>query len=128
MPNNASLTMPETYLPRIQAFRDELIKMLPRAPNDRASRGSLEAMPTQRLILAFVNWRMRLIPAKPRMVKFWSGGITPLQAQSARSKLQPLLKAAAAGKDLTPYLSDSVNRVGIDLNETGPRSKRRTMG
>jgi hypothetical protein len=118
---------PETYRPRIQAFRDELIKMLPRAPNDKASRGSLEAMPMHRLILAFVNWRMRLIPAKPRMVQFWSGGITPLQAQLARSKLQPLLRAAATGKVLTPYLSDSVNRIGIDLNETSPRSKRRDM-
>jgi hypothetical protein len=119
--------MLETYRPRIQAFRSDLIKMLPRAPNDRNSQKSMEAMPTNRLILAFIHWRMRLIPAKPRMVRFWSGGITPLQTQLARSKLQPLLKAAAAGKDLTPYLSDYVNRIGIDLNETSPRSKRRDM-
>jgi hypothetical protein len=119
--------MPETYRPRIQAFRDELIKTLPRAPNDKASRGSLEAMPTNRLILASMNWRMQLIPAKPRMVRFWSGGITPLQTQVAKSKLQPLLMAAAAGRDLTPYLSDRVNRIGIDLAETSPRSQRRDM-
>jgi hypothetical protein len=119
--------MPDTWPPRIQAFRNDLIKMLPRAPNDRASRRSLEAMPTNRLILAFITWRMRLIPAKPRMVRFWSGGITPTQAQMGQSKLQPLLRSAAAGKDLTPYLSDRVNRVGIDLSEASPRAKRRDI-
>ena len=123
----ARLTMLETYRPRIQAFRTDLIKMLPRAPNNRNSLTSLEAMPTNRLILAFINWRMRLIPAKPRMVRFWSGGITPRQAKIAEPKLKPLLKAAAAGSDLTPFMSDYVNRIGVDLTETSPRPKRRDM-
>jgi hypothetical protein len=119
--------MLEAKRPRVQAFRDDIIKKLPRAPNDRGSLRSLEAMPTHQLILAFITWRMRLIPAKPRMVRFWSGGITPQQAQIARSKLEPLLRSAAAGKDLTPYLSDRVSRIGIDLSEHSPRAKRREI-
>lgn len=116
--------MPDPYSPRIHAFRNDLIKKLPRAPNDRAARGSLEAMPTNLLILAFMTWRMRLIPAKPRMVRFF---ITPLQAEMARSKLRPFLRSVAAGEDLTPYLSDRVNRVGIDLSKASPRAKRRDI-
>ena len=60
--------MSYSYPPRIQAFRDEMIGMLPRAPNTRASLEALRAMPTRRVISAFVTWRMRLIPAKPRKV------------------------------------------------------------
>jgi hypothetical protein len=65
--------MSNSYPPRIQAFRDDMIKMLPRAPNNRASLESLRAMPTRRVILAFFTCRMRLIPAKPRAVRLWSG-------------------------------------------------------
>ena len=67
------------YPPRIQAFRNSIIKELPRAPNDKTSRAELEAMPTRRLILAFLTWRMRLIPAKPRKVTLWAGGVTPTE-------------------------------------------------
>ena len=107
--------MNEAYPPRIRAFRDEVIQTLPRAPNDRRSREAMRAMPTHRLILALVTWRMRLMPAKPRMVTFWSGGVMPLHARMAGAPLRALLEKVAAGQDLTPYLSDRVNRVGIDL-------------
>jgi len=50
----------EGYSRRIQAFRASMIKELPRAPNNKASRASLEAMPTRRLILTFITWRMRV--------------------------------------------------------------------
>jgi hypothetical protein len=101
------LTTSSSYPPRIQAFRDAMIKMLPRAPNNVASLESLRAMPTRRVLLAFLTWRMRFIPAKPRAVRFWSGGVTPSQAQAARPKLQPLLQKVAAGRDLTPIFLTS---------------------
>jgi len=72
-------------------------------------------MPTHKLILAFLTWRMRLIPAKPRTVKYWSGGVTPDQFCSERLKIQSLLEKVVAGKDLTPHLSDRVNKKGIVL-------------
>jgi len=119
--------MSNSYPPRVQAFRDDMIKMLPRAPNTGASREDLRAMPTHRLILAFVTWRMRLIPAKPRAVRFWSGGVTPSQVEAAKRKLQPFLKKVAAGKDLTPHLSDLVNKKGIVLPGANPADKRKDI-
>ncbi|MDB6042437.1 MAG: hypothetical protein JWM63_988 [Gammaproteobacteria bacterium] len=116
-----------SYSPRIQEFRDDMIKMLPRAPNNRTSLESLKAMPTHRLILAFVTWRMRLIPAKPRAVRIWSGGVTPLQFQSAKSKLRPLLEKVTAGKDLTPHLSDLVHKKGVILPGARPRDRRQDI-
>ena len=117
------MAMTNLYPPRIQAFRDDMIKMLPRAPNNLASLESLRAMPMRRVILAFLTWRMRLIPAKPRAVRFWSGGVSPSQAQAARPRLQPFLQKVAAGKDLTPHLSDLVNKKGVIL--PGARSADR---
>jgi len=107
--------MTNSYPKRIQAFRSSIIKHLPRAPNDKASRASLEAFPTRRLILAFVTWRMRLIPAKPRVVKLWSGGVTRSEFRAAKLKLQPLLDKVEAGEDLTPHLSDLVATKGVIL-------------
>jgi len=100
--------MARAYPPRIQEFRRLIIKDLPKAPNDKPSRAALEAMPTRRLILAFITWRMRLIPAKPREVTLWAGGVTPSELRAAEPRLRPLLEKVEAGEDLTPPLSDLV--------------------
>jgi hypothetical protein len=115
--------MTEPYPPRIQAFRDSMIKALPRAPNTKASRDSLKAMPTRRVILAFVTWRMRLIPAKPRTMKLWSGGVTPSQLRAAESRLRPFLQKVEAGKDLMPHLSDLVTTKGVILPGANPSDR-----
>jgi hypothetical protein len=103
------------YPPRIRAFRDYIIKALPRVPNTRASREALRAMGTHRLILAYLTWRMRLIPAKPRMVKIWGGGVPPWEFELAKPKLRHFLEKVEAGKDLTAHLSDLVNTTGVVL-------------
>ena len=115
--------MAEIHPPRVSAFREDLIRLLPRAPNNRSSLEMLRAMPTRRLVLAFVTWRMRLIPTKPRAVRFWSGGIIPVAAQAARQRLQPFLFKVAAGKDLTPHLSDLVMRKGVILPGASPADR-----
>jgi len=119
--------MSNLYPPRIQVFRDDIIKILPRAPNTRASLQSLGTMPTHRMILAFLTWRIRLIPAKPRVVRIWSGGVEPLQFQAAKPKLRPFLEKVAAGKDLTPHLSDLVNKKGIILPGARPTDQRQDI-
>jgi hypothetical protein len=119
--------MSNTYPPRIQAFRDEMINLIPRAPRNQASLEFLRAMPTRQVILAFVNWRMRLIPAKPRAVRLWSGGVTPLQFQAAKRTLRPFLQKVAAGKDLTPHLSGNAQNKGIILPGPRPAHRRKDI-
>lgn len=116
-----------SYPPRIQAFRAEIMRVLPRTPNDWASLESLRSMPTHGLILAFLTWRMRFVPAKPRMVRLWTHGVTPLQFQTLKPKLRPFLEKVTAGKDLTPHLSELVNKSGIDLNRAQPCARRRDI-
>ena len=103
------------FPPRVQQFREAIIKELPRVPNNKASRASLEAMPTRLLILAFITWRMRLIPARPRRVSLWAGGVTPSELKTATPRLQPLLMKVEAGRELTAHLSDLVMTKGIVL-------------
>ena len=112
-----------TYPPRIQAFRNSIIKDLPRAPNDKLSRAALLAMPTRRLIMAFITWRMRLIPAKPRKVTLWAGGVTLTELRAAEPRLRPLLKKVEVGEDLTPHLSDLVVTKGVVLPGANPADR-----
>ena len=113
----------QTYPPRVHAFRTSIIKKLPKAPNDKASRASLEAMPTRRLILAFITWRMRLIPAKPRKVALWSHGVMPSEFRAAETRLRPLLKKVESGKNLTPHLSNLVMTKGVVLPGANPADR-----
>ncbi len=108
------------YPPRVRAFRSSMIDDLPRVPNNRASRALLEAMPTRRVILAFLTWHLRCIPSKPRTVSLWSGGVTRLEFQAARSELRSLFQKVEAGEDLTPHLSDLVMTKGIILPGASP--------
>ena len=113
-----------SYPPRIQAFRDGIIRIIPRVPNNRRSLADMQAMPTRGLILAYLTWRMRLIPAKPRKVRIWSGGVKPWELHAARHRLRPLMPEVEAGKDLTPHLSDEVNRKGVVLRKPGKPGRR----
>lgn len=115
--------MTGTYPPRVQAFRDSMIKDLPRAPNTRASLASLAELRTGRLILAFITWRMRLIPAKPRKVSLWSGGVTPMQLQAIAPRLRLFLQKVEAGANLTPHLSDLVKTKGVVLPGANPADR-----
>lgn len=115
--------MTATYPPRAEAFREEMIRLLPRAPNNRASLEAVQAMPTRSLIQAFVTWRMRLIPAKLRAVRFCPGGITPWQAQAWKGRLRPFLLKVAAGTNLAPHLSGHVMKKGIILPGASPADR-----
>jgi hypothetical protein len=113
--------------PRIQKFRKSLIEVLPSMPNDRASRASLAALPTIRLILSYITWRMRHIPAKPRTVKRWLGGVSLVRLYASRGELSSLLKDVSEGNDLTPYLSTHVAKAGIVLQGASPQNRRRDI-
>ncbi|MBU6298445.1 MAG: hypothetical protein KJS68_09395, partial [Alphaproteobacteria bacterium] len=115
------------YRPRIQAFRDEIIRLIPRVPNNKLTLQAMQAMPTRRLILAFITWRMRHIPSKPRRVSAWSGGVSRLELQLADRTLRPLLQKVKDGKDLTPHLSDLAKTAGIVLPGARAAAKKKDI-
>lgn len=107
------------YPPRIQAFRSEIIKAIPRDTYNRKTLAHLEGMHTRRLILTYVTWQMRRIPAKPRTVKVWPAGIDCFHYLSVKQQLLPLLSKVESGENLTPHLSDLVNKKGFILPTPG---------
>lgn len=115
---------PVVHPGRIQAFRESLVSQLPRTPNTARSRRVLETMPTNQLISAFVNWRLRTVPMKPRKVAIWSGGVTPAQLKAMAPRLVPLLRKIEAGEDLSPHLSNLVNTAGVVLPGAKPTDQR----
>ena len=102
-----------SYPPRIRAFRADLIGRIPRKPHNRASLQAFAAERTSELVLAYCTWRMRFVPAKPRAVTVWPGGVSPWQLMEFGSRLGPLFSTARAGGDLTPHLSNDAKTAGV---------------
>jgi hypothetical protein len=119
--------MCKIYPPRIKNFRDFLIKELPRVPNNKASRAILQEKPTSKLILYYLTWQMRFIPAKPRQITFWSGGITPSELLTARTGFTEFIQKVATGQDLTPHLSNLVRTKGIVMPDASISEKGKDL-
>ena len=100
-----------------------MIHTIPKVPNTRQAIAALHAQPTRRLILAFLTWRMRLIPMKPRAVRVWSGGVKPWEFEAAKPRLRSFLSKVEAGQDLTPHLSELVNTKGVVLPGASPTAR-----
>lgn len=115
-----------SYPRRIKALRSEIITAIPRVPNDARSLAHMEGMYTRELILAFLTWRMRMIPVKPRTVKFWPAGIGPHYPRM-RLALRGFIAKVQAGDDLNPFLSLGVNNRGYILPGPGAARDDRDM-
>jgi hypothetical protein len=113
--------------PRVRMFRAEIINSIPRVPNTKASRSYMESKPTSWLISTFVTWRQRQVPAKPRRVSLWSGGITPSDFAAAKPRLRVLLQKVEKGEDLAPHLSYLVDTKGVILPGAGSTEKGKDL-
>jgi hypothetical protein len=114
------------YPPRIKAFRSGLVKLLPKVPNNREAAERLESQTTNNLILTFLTWRMRFVPAKPRIIKLWSGwsaGLDPGSFFFLRPSLEEFRTNVESGDDLMPYLSTRVNRSAFAINSGHARDE-----
>lgn len=109
--------------PRVLKLRAEIINSIPRVPNTKASRAYMEGKPTSWLISTLVTWRQRQVPAKPRRIRLWSGGITPSDFAAAKPRLRALLQKVEQGEDLTSHLSYLVDTKGVILPGASPTEK-----
>ena len=58
-----------SYPPRIQAFRDGIIRIIPRVPNNRQSLAGMQAMPTRGLILAYCLYGKTCMRSAPHVLE-----------------------------------------------------------
>lgn len=111
--------MPPTDLEQSKSFRRfkaDLIRQIPRVPNDRASREALEAKSPTDLLIVYLCWQLRLVEPRPRTVtghhRIWQ---RPTYLRLS-SNVQALLRVVEAGDDLNPYLSLKAHRHGFVLH------------
>lgn len=96
---------------RVKALRQKLLK-IPRFPNDKASKQALEAKSLTDLLIVYISWRLRLVAQRPRAVTGLDRIADDPRAAGLAPKLNAFVRAAEAGDDLTPYLSNKAHTKG----------------
>jgi hypothetical protein len=97
-------------------IREAVLQRLPHKP---AQTANLRAMSAADLLVAYINWRSRLIPAQPREVcQSWEFTANPLRWDPAyRPAIDHIVDALKTGGDLTAHLS---TRIESGFGVSGP--------
>ncbi len=97
---------------RIKQLRRNIIKEVPKFPNDKQSKAALEAMSVGSLLIVFLSWRMRFVPEVPRLVTIADSAKLDGRWPGLQSQIKPFLEKVRKGTDLTPHLSLGAWRKG----------------
>src|SRR3546814_18206396 len=100
---------------RIEKFRGEIVKSIPKFPNNRETKEKLEGMPLTTLLIHYLNWMIRYVSIKSRKTI-----IEPTVTGDPRWKLlekqvKVFLNKVRAGVNLTPLKTDKhwVGKEGV---------------
>ena len=94
-----------THSKRLEKFRKQLIKEIPRFPNDKASLQELEKKPLTDLLIAYSNWKIRYVASRPRTASLASAVTTDPRLSQWSASIAALIQKVQKGDDLTPNLS-----------------------
>jgi hypothetical protein len=111
--------------PRLQELQRFLANAIPCHPEE--VRADLHAEPLGILLGRYLNWADRFIPAHPRPVYWWNGFLTHGLAKHHLPAVRAMQQRIAAGEDLTPFLSDKIERHGYVRPKIGLSGKRRGL-
>lgn len=112
--------------PRIKNFRGELIKAIPRFPNDRASVLHMRQKHLTDLLIDYINWRSRYVGQRPRAVSVEPAVQSDPRWAAHAVGIAAFLDKVRRGDDLTPHLSMSDIRKGTRLPRA-PRARRQRI-
>ena len=101
---------------RFQTFRKELIRIIPRLPNDKISLKALQSKRYADLLFIYMCWRLRDIAIRPRTVIGRSMLDNNPRADTLRPNINAFIKMVEAGLDLGPYLSLKAHRQGYVMS------------
>ncbi|SFO57886.1 hypothetical protein SAMN05444065_1384 [Pseudomonas syringae] len=103
----------ETESKRLRRLKKDLIEAIPRFPNNKTTLLALQAMKLTDLLVAFLNWKVRLVGSRPRSVKQAHTLNFGSRAAALRPNIEAFLDAVRSGADLTHYLSLSAKSEGF---------------
>ena len=91
--------------PRIKKLRRELIKVIPRVPNNRASLLHMQQKHLIDLLIDYVNWRSRYVSQRPRTMAIEPAAQADARWSAHADAVGAFLDKVRRGDDLTPHLS-----------------------
>jgi hypothetical protein len=104
-PQTCLLNPSMTHSKRLEKFRKQLIKEIPRFPYDKASLQELEKKPLTDLLIAYSNWKIRYVASRPRTASLASAVTTDPRLSQWSASIAALIQKVQKGDDLTPHLS-----------------------
>jgi hypothetical protein len=91
--------------PRIKKLQREIVKVVPRFPNDRETLREMEHKGLGDLLIAYLNWRSRFVSARRRTVIVEPSALSDPRWGAVSDPVAAFLTKVQRGEDLTPHLS-----------------------
>jgi hypothetical protein len=90
---------------RIKGLRRDLIKAIPRFPNNRASLRDMEAQSVGELLIHYISWRSRYVGERPRTYSISPAAKAEPRWSAHEAAIKAFSDKVERGDDLTPHLS-----------------------
>lgn len=106
----------------IKRLRGEVIKAIPKFPNNRETKVKLENMPLATLLIHYLNWMIRYVSIKPRKIAIEPTVTADHRWKTLKEQIRTFLDKVRAGENLTPHLSIQPHSKGYspETSGTGP--------
>ena len=106
------MTSPIENTKRVRALRSNLIKRIPRSPNNKASLDAIKSEKLTELLRIYINWCLRHVACRPRKVTGLSKLDGDIRAVRLKPNIEAFVRAVETGDDLTAYLSLKIHKQG----------------
>ncbi len=98
---------------RIRNLKDQLIKELPFFPNDKETLNELESQGLSGVLIHYLHWKTRLVPARPRIVHLAPEVTADKRWKSLKQGINGLFGKVRNGEDLSSYLSKRAQSIPL---------------
>jgi hypothetical protein len=101
--------------PRVKKFRLELVKTIPRFPNNREALRHMQQKRLSDVLIDYIHWRARYVGKRPRQIEIEPAAKADRRWSAMAAAIEAFLKKVGRGDDLTPYLSLTPHTRGYSL-------------
>jgi hypothetical protein len=91
--------------PRVKKLRLELVKTIPRFPNNRESLRHMQQKRLSDVLIDYVHWRARYVGKRPRQIEIEAAAKADPCWSTMAAAIEAFLEKVRSGDDLTPHLS-----------------------
>ena len=107
---------------RVKKFRAEIVKAIPRVPNNRESLHALQGKSLTDLLVIYTNWQIRFVGQRQREVVIEDSAKKDTRWNLLNEQIASFLNKVKNGDDLTLFLSLQARKRGFSLSTDNPDS------